>query len=43
MSSSEAARYKAFADQGDPLGQINYGVCLENGTGIAKDLSEAVE
>jgi serine/threonine protein kinase len=29
------------ADQGDAGGQYNYGICLKNGEGVAKDLKEA--
>jgi TPR repeat protein len=33
--------YKMFADLGNPLGQHNYGFCLQNGTGVEQDLVEA--
>jgi TPR repeat protein len=41
---SEAVKYyKLSADQGDPVGQANYGSSLEHGTGIAPNVSEAVK
>jgi TPR repeat protein len=38
-----AEYYKLSADQGNSSGQCKYGVCLQNGLGITKDLSGAAE
>jgi TPR repeat protein len=33
--------YQLSADQGDAGGQLNYGICLEHGSGVARDLEMA--
>jgi serine/threonine protein kinase len=38
----KAAAAKVQADAGDPIAQCTYGFYLENGTGVPKDLKEAV-
>jgi localization factor PodJL len=39
---AEAVKYwKLSADQGNANGQLGYGICLEAGTGVAKNVEEA--